>query len=102
MITFPATPETFTAYQEQLVGRELDKTEKELIEALVSVFNDSHTAGQHQDRNRLAGILQALDRCRTSNEPAESEFLQACRQWIITAWKQGFHDPEGRSIADGQ
>ena len=95
MITFPATPETVAAYQEQLVGRGLNHMEKELIEALVSVFNYSHTAGQHQDRNRLAGILQALDRCQTSNEPAELEFLHAFRRWVIYAWEQG------RSIADG-
>lgn len=96
MITFPTTPEVFVAYQEQLAGRELDRTEKELIEALVSLLNYSHMAGQHQDRDEFSGILQGLDRRQTSNGTAEWEFLQACRRLVVYAWEQG------RCAADGR
>lgn len=85
MITFPVTVESLTAYQKQLVGRELDRTEEELIEALVDVFNYAHTTGQRQDRDALDGILQALDGCQA----AEAEFCNACRRWVVYAWESG-------------
>lgn len=95
-ITFPVTLEAFTAYQEQLAGQELDGTEKELIEALVSLLNYSHMAGQHQDRDEFSSILQGLDRRQTSNETAELEFLQACRRLVVYAWEQGRRAADGR------
>lgn len=96
MITFPTTPEVFVAYQEQLAGRELDRTEKELIEALVSLLNYSHMVGQHQDRDEFSVILQGLDRHQTSNGTAEWEFLQACRRLVVYAWEQGRRAADGR------
>ena len=85
MIPFPVTIESFTAYQKQLVGRELDRTEKELIEALVDVFNYAHTAGQRQDRDALNGILQALGGAQV----VEAKFCNACRRWVVYAWESG-------------
>ena len=81
------TVESLTAYQKQLVGRELDRTEKELIEALVDVFNYAHTAGQRQDRDALNGILQALDGAQAVE--VEAEFCNACRRWVVYAWESG-------------
>lgn len=46
------TVESLTTYQKQLVGRELDRTEEELIEALVDVFNYAHTTGPAPGRRR--------------------------------------------------
>ena len=85
MIPFPVTVESFTDYQKQLVGRELDRTEEELIEALVDVFNYAHTAGLRQDSDTLDGVLQALDGCQA----AEAEFCNACRHWVVYAWESG-------------
>ena len=53
MITFPATPEAFNAYQEQLIGRKQSEKEKEVGAAWVEVFNLSYEDGLTQDRDTL-------------------------------------------------
>ena len=104
MITFPVTPETFTAYQEQLAERELTEREREVTAAWVEGFNLSYKDGLEQDRAALEDSLAKMDEltARRDNRPVVRDILRVCRRWIITAWKQGFHDAEGRSSADGR
>ncbi len=103
MITFPVTPEAFTAYQEQLAERELTEREREVTAAWVEGFNLSYEDGLEQDTDALEDSLAKMDELitRRDNSPAVRDILQVCRRWIITAWKQGFHDAEERSLADG-
>ena len=91
-ITFPTTPEAFIAYQEQLAGRKL------------TVFNLSYEGGLEQDRAALEDSLAKMDEPATKrdNGPVVRNFLRKCRLWIAIAWKQGFHDAEERSLADGR
>ena len=103
MITFPVTPEAFTAYQEQLAERELTEREREATAAWVEGFNLSYKDGLEQDRAALEDSLVKMDEliARRDNSPAVRDIHQVFRRWIITAWKQGFHDAEERSLADG-
>ena len=101
IITFPTTPEAFIAYQEQLAGRELTEHEREAMAAWVEGFNLSYKDGLEQDRAALEDSLAKMDEltARRDNSPAVRDILQVCRRWIITAWKQGFHDAEERSAS---
>ena len=103
IITFPTTPEAFISYQEQLAGRELTEHEREATAAWVEGFNLSYEDGLEQDTDALEDSLAKMDELitRRDNSPAVRDILQVCRRWIITAWKQGFHDAEERSLADG-
>ena len=100
-ITFPTTPEAFIAYQEQLAGRKLTEHEREVTAAWVEVFNLSYEGGLEQDRAALEDSLVKMDELitRRDDSPAVQDILQVCRRWIITAWKQGFHDAEERSAS---
>ena len=102
--SFPVSPEEFIAYQEQLAGRELTEHEREATAAWVEGFNLSYKDGLKQDRAALEDSLAKMDEltARRDNSPVVRDILQVCRRWIITAWKQGFHDAEGRSSADGR
>ena len=101
IITFPTTPEAFISYQEQLAGRELTEHEREATAAWVEGFNLSYKDGLEQDRAALEDSLAKIDEltARRDNSPAVRDILQVCRRWIITAWKQGFHDAEERSAS---
>ena len=90
-ITFPATPEAFITYQEQLAGRELSKKEKEVTAAWVEVFNLSYEDGLEKDRAALDDSLTILDELAGQQEAGSAvhRFLQTARQWIIYAWEQG-------------
>lgn len=102
--SFPVSPEEFIAYQEQLAGRELAGNARELVAAWVEGFNLSYRDGLERDRTALEDSLAKMDEliAREENCPAGISFFQTCRRWIITAWKQGFHDAEERSLADGR
>ena len=101
--SFPVSPEEFIAYQEQLAGRKLTGHEREATAAWVEGFNLSYEDGLKQDTDALEDSLAKMDELitRRDNSPAVRDILQVCRRWIITAWKQGFHDAEERSLADG-
>lgn len=101
IITFPTTPEAFISYQEQLAGRELTEHEREATAAWVEGFNLSYKDGLEQDRAALEDSLAKMDEltARRDNSPAVRDILQVCRRWIITAWKQGFHDAGERSAS---
>ena len=101
IITFPTTPEAFIAYQEQLAGRESTEHEREATAAWVEGFNLSYKDGLEQDRAALEDSLVKMDEliARRDNSPAVRDILQVFRRWIITAWKQGFHDAEERSAS---
>ncbi|WP_191385162.1 hypothetical protein [uncultured Flavonifractor sp.] len=104
MITFPVTPEAFISYQEQLLGRKMTEKMREATAAWVEGFNLSYKDGLEQDRAALEDSLAKMDEltARRDNSPVVRDILRVCRRWIITAWKQGFHDAEGRSSADGR
>lgn len=104
MITFPVTPEAFIAYQEQLLGRKMTEKMREATAAWVEGFNLSYEDGLEQDTDALEDSLAKMDEltARRDNSPVVRDILRVCRRWIITAWKQGFHDAEGRSSADGR
>ena len=103
MITFPTTNEAFISHQEQLAGRKLAEHEREATAAWVEGFNLSYEDGLKQDTDALEDSLAKMDELitRRDNSPAVRDILRVCRRWIITAWKQGFHDAEERSSADG-
>lgn len=91
MIAFPATPEAFNAYQEQLIGRKQSEKEKEVGAAWVEVFNLSYEDGLRKDRNTLAKDLDKLEElmARHKDNAGVHKFAEACRAWIIEAWRQG-------------
>ena len=101
--SFPVSPEEFIAYQEQLAGRKLTGHEREATAAWGEGFNLSYEDGLKQDTDALEDSLAKMDELitRRDNSPAVRDILRVCRRWIITAWKQGFHDAEERSLADG-
>ena len=85
LITLPATPDVFTAYQEKLIHRELSPAEKDVTAEWLKVFNDVR-AGE------LAGTV-ALERIgfliSQTDDPVLLRFLNAARQWILVAWGGG-------------
>ena len=90
-ITFPTTPEAFIAYQEQLAGRKLTEHEREVTAAWVEAFNLSYEDGLNQDRDILVKGLDKLDElmARHENHEGVHKFAEACRAWMIEAWRQG-------------
>lgn len=90
-ITFPTTPEAFNAYQEQLIGRKLSDQERKLDATWVEVFNLSYEDGLRQDRNTLAKDLDKLEElmARHKDNAGVHKFAEACRAWIMEAWRQG-------------
>lgn len=91
MITFPTDADTFIAYQEQLVGRALSEKEKGATAAWVEAFNLSYEDGLKQDRTALEDGLDKLDElmARHGDHAGVHKFAEACRYWMIEAWKQG-------------
>lgn len=91
MITFPTTPEAFIAYQERLVGRKLAENEREVIAALVKVFNLFYEGGLKQDHAVLNRCLDKPDEfmSRHKDDSFIHQFAKACRFWMIEAWEQG-------------
>ena len=90
-ITFPTTPEAFNAYQEQLRGRKQSEKEKEVAAAWVEVFNLSYEDGLTQDRDTLEKDLDNLEElmARHKDNAGVHKFAEACRFWMIEAWRQG-------------
>ena len=114
-ITFPTTPEAFIAYQEQLAGRKLTEHEREVTAAWVYTLLKQRGGSSldetglvlalaQGDRAALEDSLAKMDEPATKrdNGPVVRNFLRKCRLWIAIAWKQGFHDAEERSLADGR
>ena len=94
MIAFPATPEAFNAYQEQLIGRKQSEKEKEVGAAWVEVFNLSYEDGLAQDRDTLEKDLDTLDKlaermARHKDNAGVHKFAKACRFWMVEAWRLG-------------
>lgn len=91
MITFPTTPEAFIAYQEQLIGRRLTENEWETLAAWVKVFNLVYEDGLKQDHDTLMKDLDKLDELMAlhKDHAGVNKFAEACRAWIVEAWKQG-------------
>ena len=91
MITFPTAPEVFNAYQEQLIGRKQSEKEKGVVAAWVEVFNLTYEDGLTQDRDTLEKDLDKLDElmARHKDNAGVHKFAEACRAWIMEAWRQG-------------
>lgn len=90
-ITFPTTPEAFIAYQEQLADRKLAEHEREAIAAWVKVFNLVYEDGLKQDHDTLMKALDKLGElmARYGDHAGVNKLAEACRAWIVEAWKQG-------------
>ena len=91
MITFPTTPEAFVVNEEQLIGRKLSEGEKEAVAAWVEAFNLSYEDGLNQDLNTLDKDLDKLGElmARHEDNAGVHKFAEACRVWMIEAWRQG-------------
>lgn len=91
MISFPVTVEKFVAAQEQLIDRKLSEGEREVTTAWAEVFNLSYEDGLRQDRNTLAKDLDKLEELmvRHKDHAGVHKFAEACRAWIMEAWRQG-------------
>lgn len=91
MIRFPTTPEAFNDYQEQLIGRKLSDQERKLDAIWVDAFNLSYEDGLNQDRTSLDNDLSKLDElmARHKDHAGVHKFAEACRAWMIEAWRQG-------------
>ena len=91
MITFPTTPESFIAYQEQLIGRALSMNEKEATVAWLECFNLSYEDGQEHDRDALDKNLNKLKKLMDlhKDNAGVHKFAEDCLYWMMEAWKQG-------------
>ena len=91
MIRFPTVPEVFIADQEQLIGRALSEKEKGVTVAWMEIFNLSYEDGLKQDHATLEKDLNKLDELMARHEDHEGvhKFAEACRAWIMEAWRQG-------------
>lgn len=91
MIRFPTTPEAFIADQEQLIGRALSEKEKEVTVAWMEAFNLVYEDGLKQDHATLEKDLNKLDELMARHEDHEGvhKFAEACRAWMMEAWRQG-------------
>ena len=91
MIAFPTTAEAFIANQEELVGRKLSEWEREVTAAWIEAFNLSYEDGLNQDSVALERDLSKLDEfmARHKDNNAVHKFAEACRVWIMGAWRQG-------------
>lgn len=91
MIVFPVTPEAFIAYQERLADRKLAEHEREVIAALVKVFNLFYEGGLKQDHAVLNRCLDKPDElmARHKDRAGVHKFAEACRIWMMEAWRQG-------------
>ena len=90
-LTFPTTPELFTAHQEQCIGRTLTDVEKEIDAIWVTVFNDSYEDGKAQDKQALWESVDRMDQfiAEYGKEELIGLFLKRAKRWIIYAWEQG-------------
>ena len=96
-IAFPTTPAAFIAYQEELIGRNLSEGEKEVTAAWVEAFNLSYEDGLKHDRSTLDMGLSKLDEfmARHRDNAQVYKFAEACRTWIMEAWRQGTEKEDG-------
>ena len=78
-------------HQERLVGRALSEKEKGATVAWMEVFNLFYEDGLKQDHDTLMKALDKLDElmARHENHEGVHKFAEACRAWIVEAWKQG-------------
>lgn len=90
-LTFPTTPELFTAHQEQLVGWELGQELKDAIAGWVQMFNESYESGKAQDKQALWESVDRMDQfiAEYGKEELIGLFLKRAKRWIICAWEQG-------------
>lgn len=95
MISFPVATENFIADQERIMSRKLSEAEKELCTVCADVFNLNYREGLNRDRAALDKDLALLDKLIATGDPDTIKFNEACRFWMIEAWKQGAEDGKG-------
>lgn len=95
-LTFPLTPEAFSAYQGQGVGRELTELEQEVMAIWVPIFNGSYADGKAGDKQALLESVSRMN--QVISEHRENEILtfllKSFQWWIVYAWTQGRGDGE--------
>lgn len=76
--TFPATPEAFIAFQEQLINRPLTENEKEVTAVWLEIINGTVTG--ELDRGT---VLEDLDQLIDQSEDGQiRRFLEGVRHWL--------------------
>ena len=88
---FPASPDTFIAYQKQRIGRELSECERDIAINWMESFNIIYEFGLEQNRAALVESSVLLDKMleQYGDFTDAHKFTEACRAWIIKAWRQG-------------
>lgn len=95
-LSFPVTLEAFVAYQEALMGRELDVAERDVIQVWLPVLNDCYD----QRAKGTAGAMgERLDQMEVFLAQAEGDavvvhILKCMRRWMCYAYQQGQKDAE--------
>ena len=89
-IAFPLTLEEFLADQEARIGREINGSEVEAIEAALPVFSAVYEASKRYDyetvKAHLCAVERGLSECESS---AVYRFLSGCQYWMSRAWEAG-------------
>ena len=94
MITFPTTTEAFIAYQEESIGRKLDRWEREFSADLTEWANLSFDDGKsgRERFNILDGVedyFSSRGRLEYLQEPAMQHILKMMDAWIELAYRAG-------------
>lgn len=81
LIPLPATPDEFTAYQEDLLGRSLNDNEREGLERYLEIFN-AIAVGRMNADVVVAEIDKAL---KANHDPWFQGFMKSARFWVLYA-----------------
>lgn len=82
MITFPAQPEAFIAYQENGINRKLDDLERKLADLVVDLANNSYQEGIEGKENTVT-IQLVRKFYKECNKELDGKFL---RMWESICW----------------
>lgn len=91
MITFPTTPETFAAYQENKLLRKLDDFERKLSDIVVELANISYQDGIDGEENTIT-IATVKNFFRLQGKELNTKSLAMWKSicwWCNEAYKQG-------------
>ena len=90
IITFPTTPEAFTAYQEAVIGRELDDFEREFAAVVVELVNTSYQEGVDGDENTITmKLVREFHKERGQNPDLFIHTWESICWWCDKAYERG-------------